>query len=236
MLINRKMTPDWRHPAAGLLIGLLLIVLAVLCESFIGQPLFVYRFFTPLVPVYCVVLAMALAQVWPWLRVILIALVLSTSAWETWKAFAGPVPVRFWWKPMVQHMMTDIKPDDVVLVYPTFLRMPVDYYLDRFDPAHTLPRATEYASAYYRQGGGVEPEPDWQRLQNIAASTTGNIWLITDDKNIPSWERLNRVHTPALRKLLLKNSKLSVDVHYSTMTLQRFDAVQATDEKIRREP
>jgi len=219
----RRSGLDWRHPAAGLLVGLLLVVLSVLVESFVAQPLFVYRFFTPLVPVYCVVLACALAQLWPWLRVLLLALLLSATAWETSKVYAEPLSVRFWWKPMVQQMMQGMKPDDVILVYPSFLHMPVDYYLDRLDPAQALPRTTEYASGIYREGGGVEPEPDWWLLQVLTRNTSGNIWLVTDEKSSPSWTRLNRVHALALRKMLLKNRQLSMDVHYSTMTLQRFD-------------
>jgi hypothetical protein len=217
-------TRAWCNPVAGLAVGLVIIVAAVLVESFWWQPVFVYRFFTPLVPVYCLVLAAGLGVLWPCLRILLIALTLSVSAWETWKPiFSEPIPVRYWWKPMVKKLVVDMQPDDVVLVYPAFLRMPVDYYLDRIDPANNLPRPNEYSSGYYRQGGGKEPEPDWQRLQTIAGNAQGRVWLITDEKPIPSWSRLNRVHAPAIRAELLEYRERSFSKRYATMSVERFD-------------
>lgn len=214
----------WCNPAVGLALGLLIIVAAVLVESFWWQPVFVYRFFTPLVPVYCFVLAVGLGVLWPWLRILLVVLTLSVSAWETWKpVFVEPVPVRYWWKPMVKKLAMDMQPDDVVLVYPAFLRMPVDYYLDRIDLENHLPRPSEYSAGYYRQGGGIEPEPDWKKLQTIADSTEGRVWLITDDKLIPSWFRLNRVHAPTIRALLLRNREHGSNTRYATMSVERFD-------------
>jgi hypothetical protein len=217
------LTPVWRNPPVGLALGLLLVVAAVLVESFWWQPLFVYRFFTPLAPLYCFVLAAGLCVLWPWLRVLMIVLTLCLSAWETWKpVFAEPVPVRYWWKPMLEKLVVNLKPDDVVLVYPAFLRMPVDYYLDQIDAEEQLPRPSEYSSGYYRQGGGVEPEPDWQRLRTIAENSAGRVWLITDEKSISSWSRLNRVHAPAIRELLLKNRQQIFVTHYATMSVEAF--------------
>ncbi|HSC76280.1 MAG TPA: glycosyltransferase family 39 protein [Pseudomonadales bacterium] len=227
LLWRRKrwlVTHAWRNFVVGLAAGLLVVVAVVLVESFWWQPLFVYRFFTPLVPVYCFVLAAGLSVLWPWLRVVLIVLTLSVSAWETWKpVYTEPVPVRYWWKPMVQKLVVDIQPDDVLLVYPAFLRMPVDYYLDRLDPEKKLPRPVEYSSGYYRQGGGMEPEPDWQRVQYIAEHTSGRVWLITDEKKISSWSRLNRIHAPAIRELLLKNRQEKFVKRYATMSVEGFD-------------
>lgn len=214
----------WRTPAAAMTVGLLLVVALVLLESFWWQPLFVYRFFTPLVPLYCFVLAAGLCLLRPWLRVLLVALTLLVSAWETWKpVFTEPVPVRYWWKPMVQKMIPYMKPGDVLLVYPAFLRMPVAYYLDKLDTGKRLPRPLEYSSGYYRQGGGVEPAPDWQHLQQAVDNTSGNVWLIADEKPIPSWLRLNRVHAPALRQQLLQHRERKVSTRYATLSVERFD-------------
>lgn len=220
----------WRNTATGIAVGLLLVVLAVLLESFVAQPLFVYRFFTALVPLYCFVLAAALAVLWPWWRMLLVALTLALSAWETWKPFISePVPVRYWWKPMVQQMLPALQPGDAVLVYPAFLRMPVDYYLDYYDPQNRLPRPVEYSSGPYRQGGGVEPEPDWQRLHDIAANTAGRVWLVTDEKTHAGWSRLQRVHAPAIRtQLLYLHGRQPVfQQRHGTMTVQGFDRLPA---------
>lgn len=214
-----------RSASVGLAIGLIAVVGAVLAESFFGQPLFVYRFFTPLVPVYCFVLAVGLAQLWPWLRMLLVALTLSVSSWATWQPFlVEPVPVRYWWKPMVQKLVVDMQPSDVLLVYPAFLRMPVDYYLEKFDPDKRLPRPAEYVSGYYRQGGGVEPEPDWQRLQALSRNSA-RIWLVTDEKNIASWERLRRTRAPAIRGLVSGNRRLVYEKRYATMTVQCYEVL-----------
>ena len=128
---------------------------------------------------------------------------------------------------MVQHLAAALEPHDVVITYPSFLRMPVRYYLDKLDPAHTLPRPTEYASGYYRQGSGVEPEPDWQRLHQISAGTTGRVWLIADEKSMASWTRLNRVHVSAIRAQLLQNREIGFTARHMTMSVQRFDKVAA---------
>lgn len=168
-----RLGKGWRNVHAGVALGLVITVAVVLAESFWWQPLFVPRFFTPLVPLYCFVLGAALTLLWPWLRMFLVACVLLASVWEHWKPFTGPLPVSYWWRPMVQHLAADLEPHDVVITYPSFLRMPVDYYLDKLDPAHTLPRPTEYASGYYRQGSGVEPEPDGSACNRFLLAQQG---------------------------------------------------------------
>lgn len=222
---NRRWQRDqaWRNVHTGIALGLLITVVSILVESFWWQPLFVSRFFMPLVPLYCFVLGVGLTVLWPWLRMLLVTGMLLTSTWQNWKAFAGPLPVSYWWRPMVQHLVLQLEPDDVVIAYPSFLRMPVDYYLDKFDPTHTLPRPTEYASGYYRQGSGVEPEPDWQRLQQIAANTKGRVWLISDEKPVANWTRLNRVHASAIRAQLLQDRDNAFTASHSTMRVERFD-------------
>lgn len=225
LLRNRQWRTNstWRSVSVGLAVGLVIMVAALLAESFLWQPLFVQRFFMPLIPLYCFVLGAGLALLWPWLRIILIAFMLLTSVWQNWKAFAGPLPVSYWWRPMLQHLARDMQPDDVILMYPSFERMPVDYYLDKIDVEHALPRPTEYASGYYRPGSGAEPEPDWQRLQNISTNTSGRVWLITDEKTIPSWSRLNRVHAPAIREFLLKDRQRNFVTRHATMTVEGYD-------------
>lgn len=214
----------WRSLGIGLAVGLVVVVGAVLIESFLWQPLFVYRFFTPLAPVYCFVLAVGLAQLWPWLRILLVTLTLAISAWATWQPFLfEPVPVRYWWKPMVQKLAIDMRQGDVLLVYPSFLRMPVDYYLEIFDPDKSLPRPSEYVTGYYRQGGGVEPEPDWQFLQTLSGNPQ-RIWLVADEKNIASWERLRRTRAPAIRAFLSGSRHLVYEKRYGTMTVQCYEA------------
>ena len=220
-----RLGEGWRNVHAGVALGLVITVAVVLAESIWWQPLFVPRFFTPLVPLYCFVLGAALTLLWPWLRMFLVACVLLASVWEHWKPFTGPLPVSYWWRPMVQHLAADLEPHDVVITYPSFLRMPVDYYLDKLDPAHALPRPTEYVSGYYRQGSGVEPEPDWQRLHQISAGTTGRVWLIADEKSMASWTRLNRVHASAIRAQLLQNREIGFTARHMTMSVQRFDKV-----------
>ena len=221
----KKKLSQWRCVFVGLAVGLLLAVAAVLAESFIGQPMFVYRFFTPLVPVYCMVVAAALCAVWRWLRIVLLLFVLLLSAYDSWKVYAGTMPMRFWWKPVAQQLLWQMQSDDVILVYPSFLRLPVDYYLDAMDAGRHLPRPQEYASAPYRAGGGVEPAPDWPRLQ-VSTQKAQRVWLIADEQNKPSDIRLQRTQIPAIRSLLLQQGKiLSYDWHYGDRTLQRYDAL-----------
>lgn len=217
----------WRSVPAGIAAGLLLVVLAVLVESFIGHPLFVYRFFTPLVPLYSFAVAAGLVLLWPALRWLLLVATLVVSGYETWKPYVRePVPARYWWKPMVQELVTRLQPGDVILVYPSFLRLPVDYYLDILDPQNRLPRPSEYASGGYRQGGGVEPEPDWQRLQQFAGSEQ-RIWLVFDEKNIPAWSRLNRVHAPQIQTFLSQQRVPTYEKRYGTISVYRYDKFSA---------
>ncbi len=220
-------TSRWRNPVVGLGIGLVLAVAGILAESFFLQPLFVYRFFTPLVPLFSCVAAVALSLLWPWLRTLLLGGILLASAFETWKPFVvEPVPLRYWWKPMTQQLSQALQPADAILVYPAFLRMPVDYYLDVFDPARHLSRPAEYVSGYYRQGGGMEPEPDWQRLLGLSDESQ-RVWLIADEKNIPSWHRLRRTKAPDIRRVLLVDHRLAFEQRYGTMSVQRYDKILA---------
>lgn len=220
----------WRSVPVGVALGLLLVVLAVLLESLVGQPLFVYRFFTPLVPLLALVAGAAFALCAPLWRMLMLATLLLLSLYETWKPFVvEPVPLRYWWKPLARQLCLQLQPDDVILVYPAFLAMPLAYYLDDCDPQHALPRPAEYASAPYRQGGGVEPAPDWQLLQQLSAQG-GRIWLIADEKPIPAWTRLNRIHAPQLRVQLQQQRALAAEQRYSTMTIQRFDRLPAATE------
>jgi hypothetical protein len=110
----------------------------------------------------------------------------------------------------------------VILVYPAFLRMPVDYYLDVMDPARHLSRPADYVSGYYRQGGGMEPEPDWQRIL-VLSDESERVWLIADEKNIPSWQRLQRTKAPDIRRVLLVDHRLAYEQRYGTMSMQRYD-------------
>jgi hypothetical protein len=224
-----------RNPVLGIAAGLLLTVLAVLLESFVGQPLFVPRFFTPLAPLYSVVMGALLMLLWPWLRHTLMIAILATSFYETWRPFVTePVPLRFWWKPMVLQVLQDLQPNDVILVYPAFLRMPVDYYLDYFsvtyDPQKKLPRPTEYASGYYRQGGGDESEPDWLEIKRLTDSGA-RIWLLAEEKNNPSWHRLHRTHLPTIRSQLLQSRVPGYEKHYYSFTIQRFDLPRQNQDK-----
>lgn len=218
----------WRSVFVGMAAGLVLAVLAVLAESFIGQPLFVYRFFTPLVPIYCLVLAVALCAVWWWLRMVLLAVVLLASTYEAWRVYADTMPMRFWWKPVAQQLVWQMNTDDLILVYPSFLRLPVDYYLDKIDPSRQLPRPQEYAAGPYRAGGGVEPAPDWSRLQMLTRKAP-RVWLILDEQNKASDIRLQRTQIPAIRNLLLQQGGvLAYDWHYGDRTLQRYDIKPAS--------
>ena len=214
---------QWRNINIGLTVGLLLIITAVLLESLVWQPLFIYRYFTPIVPVYCVVVAAGLTLLWPWLRMTLLALLLTSSAWEIHKAFTMPIPSHVWWRSMIEQIAPSIKPDDTLLVYPFFLRMPVDYYLERLDHEQRLPRPTEYAAGYYRPGGGQDPDPDWQTLQKISRSAHGRIWLIAHEDTLPSTRTLNRAHAPAIRKQLSTTRRQVYELRYSNLTVQAFE-------------
>lgn len=218
-----------RTAAVGLSVGLIVALLAVLLESFVGQPVFVVRFFAPLVPVYCFVLATALCQVRWWWRVVLVAALLLSSAFETWRMFnLQPMPMRFWWKPVAQQLVWQMRADDVVLVYPSFLHLPLDYYLDDMDVNHHLPRAQEFTSTPYRAGGGVEPVPDWSRLQALTQNAP-RVWLVLDDQNKPSDIRLQRTQIPAIQNMLTQQGKfLSYSWHYDKKALQRYDAAPAS--------
>lgn len=212
-----------RHIFVGLSLGLMVVMLAVLLESFLGQPVFVVRFFTPLVPIYCVVLAAALSQVWLVLRVLLLATFLLASAFETWRAFAlQPMPARFIWRPLAQVLVRTMQPDDVVLVYPAFNHLPLNYYLDQKDANHYLPRTSEFVSAPYRAGGGVEPEPDWKKVQQLSEHAA-RVWLIADEQNVPAWTRLLRTRAPEIRHALARNHRLAYQWRYQTFTVQRYD-------------
>ncbi len=223
----------WRNPERtslyslemGLSLGLIVVVALVLLESVLAQPVFVYRFFAPLVPIYCLVFAVVLARLWPFWRGLLMVLLLLTAGYETWRFYAvNAVPSRFWWRPAVQHLVQRMQTEDVVLVYPTFLRMPVDYYLDQFDARRHLPRPQEYASAPYRLGGGVESAPDWQYLQMLSEKPV-RVWLIAAEQQTAAWVRLQRTQLPAIRTLLARNHQLAYDAHYDTMSMQRYDPV-----------
>jgi hypothetical protein len=128
---------------------------------------------------------------------------------------------------MIEQIMPSIKPDDTLLVYPFFLRMPVDYYLERFDHEQQLPRPTEYAAGYYRPGGGQDPDPDWQTLQNISRSTHGRVWLIAHEDKLASTRALNRTHAPAIRKQLLTNRRQVYELRYLNLTVQAFEVPPA---------
>lgn len=215
----------WRHVAVGLAVGLLVVILLVLIESFIGQPVFVVRFFTPLVPIYCAILAIALRNTVWWLRALLVFALLLSSAFETWRVFAlQPMPARFIWRPMTQVLVKQFQPDDVVLVYPAFNRMPLNYYLDQRDPWFLLPRTQEFVSAPYRAGGGVEPAPDWQYLQRVNHNAS-RVWLIADEQDVPAWTRLQRTQAPAIRALLLQERVLAYHWRYQSISVQRYDRI-----------
>jgi hypothetical protein len=126
---------------------------------------------------------------------------------------------------MAQQLVMELLPGDIVLSSPAFENLPVNYYLDVFDVNRRLPRTTEYASASYRWGGGVEPEPNWQRLQALSNSSA-RIWLVGDEQQIPAWIRLKRTRVPAIRELLLRDRVLSYDWHFGPMCLQRFDRIE----------
>lgn len=217
---------SWRHPCAGLAVGLLLVVLAVLIESLLAQPLFVARYFTAFVPLYCLVLSAALGLVWPWLRLLIVISLLASSAWDNrYPANPEATAFRYHWKPLTEQLVQQLQPGDLLLVYPSYSRLSLNYYLDHFDPDARLPRPIEYASGPYRAGGGVEPEPDWVTVHELISNAPGRVWLVAVEMKQANWKRLNRIHAPSLRKQLqfLSGRKLTQRTRHGFITVERFD-------------
>lgn len=100
--------------------------------------------------------------------------------------------------------------------------MPLNYYLDQKDANHYLPRTSEFVSAPYRAGGGVEPEPDWKKVQQLSEHAA-RVWLIADEQNVPAWTRLLRTRAPEIRHALARNHRLAYQWRYQTFTVQRYD-------------
>lgn len=212
----------WRgdDSASGLALGLAATFAAVTIESLVAQPALVPRFFTPLAPLSAAVLGMAAARIPRDARALALLGIVVTSVLCTWRIDRLPMPDRYAWRPLTTQLHAQLQPGDAVVVYPAFLRMPVDFYLDRLDPLHALPRSTEIAGGPYRRGSGVEPPPDSAALADLSQRVPGCLWLVTREEQAPYWQRLQRIHAPLLRQQLAASRQLRREFHYDRLRVQ----------------
>jgi uncharacterized membrane protein len=109
------------------------------------------------------------------------------------------------YKEAVQYLNKTVGPGESVLIYPFYKSFHVTYYLDKMHSPNPFVKPLPITRrSYLTGGGGTDPDPDFNLVNNIAANT-GKIYLITREIwDSPLADSIqNRVWLPEIQKIIL---------------------------------
>lgn len=184
---------------AGVWIFLPLVM--VFLFSVLVKPLFLYRYFIWLLPAAALLVGLLVRHAWavsPWLA----WLVAITICVQVLPAY-GMLRVKgSGYRDAAAFIAGEAERGDAVIAYPFFKADHYRYYREKQpEPGdHLSPRAF-HTSGYLPGGGGRDPDPDFQRLDSIAAQAR-RIFLVCNPEPREADARQNRTALPAIEQQL----------------------------------
>ena len=132
---GRQSIESWRM--ALLLNCLVTPVLLNISISYLGKPMFFYRYLLICLPALILLVARGFCRL-PSQRLVAIGLAVTCtfSLLTVWRYYAIP---KENWRTATQYLLDKNKPEDTVVFYPWWAYQPLDYYQGQFHaPPHTL--------------------------------------------------------------------------------------------------
>jgi uncharacterized membrane protein len=162
-----------REPYTLLLVWLLLPPAVAFGLSYVGDPIYLYRFFLVCLPAFVLLSAAGFARLRPlWLGLALTALACALSV-RTVEGCRPDCKLRHdAWEAAVADLQARVRPNDAIVVYPAEVRTPLDHYLGAKRPRLLYPERWGLA------GGNREGSRSLDR----AMETVGEhprVWLVT---------------------------------------------------------
>lgn len=187
-LAQRRSPELWRH--AFLLCCLFIPIVISFVFSFI-KPIYYYRYFVILIPFLAVYAALGITYLkrrWLVLAAIGLLLVISSFSLRGWYSNdpSEEYTQKGRWEEIVSYIVTRAEPDDAIVFFLPFAKLPYDYYHNQLNGTEDIPNQVHYYSdeeelnIYQLPGdlthGQSIPDPDISLLERL--NGYDNIWLI----------------------------------------------------------
>lgn len=178
--------------------GAILPMVSLLAASFLIKPLYVIRYVLPSLPFFLLLLAAGICELRPALMKVGLGLLLVTNVFGTLEYYR--VPTKPDWPAAIEYLVSRIRPDDKVAIFPGYESWAFDYNLSRLDLS--LPKATV-----------VFPE-EWDSVADLSTSVISaphaarysRLWIISADPPPGDVKVLNAVMV-SLEKVYLHSYK-----------------------------
>jgi mannosyltransferase len=162
-----------RRPYTLLVLWLLVPPALTFVVSYLGDPVYLYRYFLICLPALVLLVAVGFARLRPlWLGVALTAVACALSV-RTVEACIPDCKVRYdEWKTAAADLEARARPGDAIVVYPEEVRTPLDHYLGADRPRLLYPK----------RWGVVGDETEGHDSVDAAVGEVGEyprVWLVT---------------------------------------------------------
>jgi mannosyltransferase len=171
-LVAGVRAPD-RRPYTLLLVWLLLPPAVAFGLSYVGDPVYLYRFFLVCLPAFVLLAAAGFARLRPlWFGLVLTALACVLSV-RTIEGCRPDCKLRHdAWEAAVVDLQARVRPNDAIVVYPAQVRTPLDHYLGVKRPRLLYPERWGLV------GGNGEGAQSLDRAMEMLARHP-RVWLVT---------------------------------------------------------
>jgi uncharacterized membrane protein len=189
--------------------------------SYLEKPVFLTRYFVWCVPGAMLLISLIILytgwnykqQTVAWLMLFIIMLYRS----NTFLHLRGSG-----YKETIRYLNANVKPGESVITYPFYKSFHVTYYLDKMHSPNPFVKPLPITRrSYLTGGGGIDPDPDMELVNKVAANTD-KIYLITRE----IWESpladsiQNRVWLPEIQKIILSKHPKQRKMIFGAGTLE----------------
>jgi mannosyltransferase len=162
-----------RRPYTLLLLWLLVPPVVTFVASYLGDPVYLYRYFLICLPALVLLVAAGFARLRPvWLGIVLAAVACALSI-RTVETCHPDCKIRYdEWEAATADLQARVRPGDTIVVYPREVRAPLDHYLGAVRPRLVYPE----------RWGLVGGESEGHDSVEAAVRDVGEharIWLVT---------------------------------------------------------
>jgi mannosyltransferase len=162
--------------------GVIFPVVSLLAASFLIKPAYVMRYVLPSLPFFLLLLAAGLCELRPALMKVGLGLLLVANLFGTLEYYR--VPTKPDWPEAIEYLVSRIRPDDKVAIFPGYELCAFDYNVSRLD--RSLPKA---AVIFPKQGDSIA----FDLISAPHASRYSRLWIISADPPLRDAKVLNAV-------------------------------------------
>jgi hypothetical protein len=166
--------------------GAILPMVSLLAASFLIKPVYVMRYVLPSLPFFLLLLAAGICELRPALMKVGLGLLLVANVFGTLEYYR--VPTKSDWPAAIEYLVSRIRPDDKVAIFPGYESCAFDYNLSRLDLF--LPKATV---VFPEEEDSIVYDLSTSVMSTAHAVRYSRLWIISADPPPADAKVLNAV-------------------------------------------